>query len=549
MSAPAKSDRVRRQYEVLAIAAARRSRSIVLFWARQCRKSTTLGAIAFDQMSREPGRHVIAASASLLVGSELVSKALSAAEQAILVTREAEALRAGMADGASKSGQAFDLKVANSTTGKLYARLNADDFADLYRGSKLEMRLYHSQSRYSRLQVIAPNPATARGWTGTILRDEAGFTRPNVETELRVAMKPIFDTDPTFRLVYASNLPRDDRHPFFEMTLPQPDASFPPSAQGHFYRGQDGTLIHRVALADAYAAGHVLYDTQTGAPLTYEAFCAAPGNRLGLNDSYRLIHEFGGTAAIDLAAITAAQRDGAGKCHFAWIDDQGDFLRALSILSGLLETGKVAIGYDVATTDGDASNPSAVTVTEQIADRRYQRLVCCWKERDPQVAQERLGQIVAAVRRRPGGGPAARLCIDATSEQYFARQMADAIGGQVPVELVDARNLVEPTPAGYARTPTYKVFLGDLYTAAVNENRYTLPCAAYLQDDHRLVLKLAGAYQCDSRSDGMHGDTFDSGKLADWGLHGHRGPLTDASGIRVGHRQRAYMPLRLRGLG
>jgi hypothetical protein len=546
MSTPRSESRVRREYEVMAIAASRQSRCIVLFWARQCRKSTTLGAIAFDQMSREAGRHVIAASASLLVGSELVSKTLSAAEQAVLITREAESLRAGMADGAAAAGDTFSLKVANSSTGKVYQRLNAEDFADLYRTSRLEMRLYHSESRYSRLQVIAPNPATARGWSGTVLRDEAGFTRPGLETELRVAVKPIIDTDPTFRLVYASNLPRDDRHPFFEMTLPQPDAIFPPTAQGHFYRGPDGTLIHRVALADAYAAGHVLYDSQTGQPLTYDGFCAQPGNKLGLNDSYRLVHEFGGTAAIDLAAITTAQRAGLGECHFAWVENQGDFLRAVAALRAVLRDGRVAIGYDVATTTAETSNPSAVTVTEQTGDRRLQRLVCCWKERDPAVAIERVGAIAAAVRQRPHGGPAIRLSIDATSEQYFARHVADALASAVPVELVDARNLVEPAPPGYARTPSHKTFLGDLYSAAVNENRYAMPSATYLKEDHRLVVKVAGAYQCDPQPDGSHGDTFDSGKLAEWGLARRPGAITDASVLRFGTQvHHSFTPRRL----
>ena len=53
-------------------------------------------------------------------------------------------------------------------------------------------------------------------------------------------------------------------------------------------RGQGGILIHRVALADAYAAGHTLYDTTSGKPVSYDQFCADPANRLGLDESYRL---------------------------------------------------------------------------------------------------------------------------------------------------------------------------------------------------------------------------------------------------------------------
>lgn len=526
-------ERQRRVYEHAALIAARRHRTLVLFWARQCRKSTTLGTIAFDELSRAPGRNVIAASASLLLGTELVHKTFSAAEQAALVTREAAALKTAIESGGGEAGESLQLKVANSQTGRLYERMGEDDFAALYSTSRLEMRLYHSRTRYSRLLVIAPNPATARGWSGMVLRDEAGFTRPALETELRVAVKPIIDTDPSFRLIYASNLPRDDRHPFWEMTMPEPGAEFPPEARGHFYRGQDGTLIHRVSLADAYAAGHVLYDSQTGASLTYEDFCAQPGNRLGINDSYRLIHEAGGSAAMDLTALVTAQQRGAGRCHFAFIQDHAEYLRAVAALRAVLGEGKVGIGFDVATTTGEASNPSAVTVTEIVGIERCQRLVCVWKERQPEVVRERLGGILAAVRQRPRGGPASRLAVDATSEQLFSRDLARALASECPVDLVDARKLVEPAPTGYPRVPNYKTFLGDLYTAAVNGNQYALPASPYLQGDHRLVVKQAGGYQCSPEPDGRHGDTFDSGKLAEWALAALTGAIQDPGVVRM----------------
>jgi hypothetical protein len=79
---------IRRSYELAALVAVRQARTFALLWARQCRRSTTLGAIAFSEMARHPGRRVIAASASLLVGSELVAKSLSALERAAIVTRE-----------------------------------------------------------------------------------------------------------------------------------------------------------------------------------------------------------------------------------------------------------------------------------------------------------------------------------------------------------------------------------------------------------------------------------------------------------------------------
>ncbi|NQT94312.1 MAG: hypothetical protein HQ559_16250, partial [Lentisphaerae bacterium] len=165
----------RRLYQQVALVAARQTRTLGLFWARQCRKSSTLGEIAFDEMSRVPGRRVIAASASLLLGTELVTKAVTAAEMASIVAREAAAMQAAMIRSAAESDQPLQLIAADSENGKTYTTLSEDDFVDLYQSGRLEMRLYHDKETYSRLQVIAPNPATARGWSGTVLRDEVGY--------------------------------------------------------------------------------------------------------------------------------------------------------------------------------------------------------------------------------------------------------------------------------------------------------------------------------------------------------------------------------------
>ncbi len=523
---------IRRTYQKVALVAARKVRSMVLFWARQCRKSTTLGDIAFDEMSKQSGRNVIAASASLLVGSELVSKTISSAEQAALITREAGALHAAMENSAAESGA--ELKVANSDTGKIYAGLSAEDFTDLYRTSRLEMRLYHDRTAYSRLLVIAPNPATARGWTGTVVRDEAGFTQNNLERDLQIAVKPIMDTDPSFKLIYASNLPRDDRHPFFEMTLPDPGTVFHPSGEGNFYRGQNGILIHRVSLADAYAAGHVLYDSREGKPLTYEQFCADPANRLGLDESYRLIHQFGGTAAIDLFALTTAQRRGIGVCGFFFIENEMEFQRALKFIAESLGRGPVGIGCDPATTTGDTSNPTSVTVGELAGVDFIEKAILVWKTREPKLARWRLAEIIKAVRARKTKTPARRLCIEATSEQYWARETAQELGGLVPVELIDVRNKVEPAPPGYERDPNYKTWLSDLYAACINDNRAMLPSDEYVKEDHRLVGKSAGVYVCEPQPDGKHGDTFVSGALSLHAIKSTAGGITSVAGIVVG---------------
>ena len=55
----------------------------------------------------------------------------------------------------------LEMQVADNATGKVVRGLSEDDFAQLYRSSRMELRLHFDRTHYSRLQVIAPNPATA----------------------------------------------------------------------------------------------------------------------------------------------------------------------------------------------------------------------------------------------------------------------------------------------------------------------------------------------------------------------------------------------------
>ena len=279
-------------------------------------------------------------------------------------------------------------------------------------------------------------------------------------------------------------------------------------------------LIHRVALKDAYQAGHLLYDDE-GAAMTYEQCRVFPQMKAGWDISYGLNHKPGGASVIDIVAMLAAQRGGIGQCSFVYVESDADFQRALQLLAANLKDGPVGIGFDVATTTGELSNPSSVTVRERIgSDRfdRFDRLKVVWKERKPQVARERLTAIINTVKARPAGGGARRLGIDASNERYFAEETADLLAPLIPVQLVIAGNAVEPRPPGYSEKDgniNYKTYLGDLEAAAVNDGRIALPPDEYIKRDYRMVMKDGGRYVCipDSGT-GAHGDTFDSGKIA-----------------------------------
>jgi hypothetical protein len=504
----------RRNYENAALVAARQTRVLYLFWTRRGRKSTTLGAMAFDAMSVAPKQSVIAASASLLVGAELVSMALSATEQAIRIQQEADALRASLAN--SCAGAKLNLVAAASDTGKVYRGITDEDYTDLYRSKRLEFRLYFDNTRYSRLMVIAPNPATARGWGGWVFRDEQQFTHPDLERDLQTATDPIIDTDPTFRLVYASNLCGDDRHPGYEMTLPREQLVFTPNPQGHFYRSQTGIMVHRVDLADAYAAGHTLFDKQSGQPMPLEQALAGMSVQ-ARKCNYMLVHEASGTAAVDAIALHTAQQRGVGRCACIYVDSDLDFEKALVWLREHITPGRpTGIGFDVATTTGGMSNPSSITVTQEHGLEYVSPVVIVWKTRDPKLARERLRRVVETC--RDAGAPGRRFCIDASNELYFAEETRTEFAGLIPVELIRNNEKVDPMPAGYEKPVNYKIYLGDLYANAIGDARFVLPPENYLKKDHRLVVKNAGNYECEVDNDGGHGDTFDSGKLARYAL-------------------------------
>ena len=528
--------RERRAYQNVALVAVREVRQIALYWARRCRKSTTLGDIAFDEMSKEAGRMVIAASASLLLGKELVGVTISAAEQAMIVMNEASAVRAVFEDGADE--KRLDFKVADSSKDKILTGLTPDDFAELYQSSRMELRLYFDRTHFSRLQVIAPNPATARSWRATVLRDEAGFTNPNFETELRNATDPMMRDTPDLKIIYASNLSSNDRHPYFTTTLPREvtaeteDEEFPANPSGHLYIGQDGILVHRVALKDAYAAEHRLFDDHSQ-PMTYEECRAFPQFKSGWDETYALNHKSGGAAAIDLIAHINGQRRGVGRCNFIYVENDSDIRRACLLLAAVLKSGPVGIGWDVASTTGEKSNPSSVTFTENCGGERLQRVVVVFKQRRGKIARQWVRDLIAVVRARPSGGPARRLTIDGSNDRLFAQEVQDEFLGIVPVEIVLNGANVDPLPPGYRDTINYKTYLGDLYCAAVNDGRTALPPDDYIKADHRLTTKDGGRYACTPDSEGRHGDTFDSGKLAEYALSSYSGTGI-AAGVAMG---------------
>lgn len=531
--------RDQRPYQAVALGIQKHNRIVGYYWARRCRKSTTAGNIYFQEMAAEPGRTVINCSASLALGKESIGMTLSALEHAEMLAAEAAAVRTSFETNAAENGLNF--KVANAATGKEYqTRLTEKEFTELYRARAMELRLYFNKTQYSRELILAPSVQTFRSYRALVGFDEFGYMPVNMARDLINSADAMMRDTPDRRLLFFCNLSLGDNHPWFEMTLPRTtnaaseEEQFPADPEGHLYRGQTGMLIHRVALKDAYAAGHLLYDDK-GRPMTYSQCQTFPQIRGGWDTSYALNHKPGGASALDIVAMVTAQRRGAEvhagvpQCNFVYVENEADFTHALNLLRAALRGGAVGIGFDVATTTAQISNPSSVTVREKIGIDRYDRLKLVWKERKPQIARDRLRQLIRLIRNRPEGGGARRLCVDASNERYFAEETADLLAPLVPVRLVIAGNPVAPRPSGYSERDghiNYKTWLGDLEATNVNEGRLALPADDYIKADYRMVLKDGGRFHCiPDPQTGAHGDTFDSGKLAELALLGTAGSI------------------------
>ena len=119
--------------------------------------------------------------------------------------------------------------------------------------------------RIPRTKVIAPNIATARSWSGTVLLDEVAFIR-NLR-ELITALLPVISTDKNFKLILATTPPEfDDTHYSLRTagTKP-PEIKFQPRAcEGNWYTSESGIRVHRADAFDTALAGKKIYDLKTG---------------------------------------------------------------------------------------------------------------------------------------------------------------------------------------------------------------------------------------------------------------------------------------------
>lgn len=196
--------------------------------------------------------------------------------------------------------------------------------------------------------------------------------------------------------------------------------------------------------------------------------------------------------------------------------------------SARLGDGALALGYDVATSEGGTSNPSAVNVMERVGRICISRLVVSWKTREPAVARQILSCVLDDI--QAAGRKPRRLVIDASSEKYFAADMRTYLRARVAVDLVAGGQKL----SFRGEELDAKTLLGNMYSSAIEDGLLYLPSGEWIEYDHRLVKREGGRFVTDLGKNGEHGDTFDAGKLAFWGLQSGGPPQAAAAQVGTG---------------
>lgn len=475
---------------------------------RQFGKTTTFARIALKKMMKQRDHTVIFGSAKLNLSREIVRK-------------EAQILQAAIREAIEQSGKkelAGMLRVYDATTHRAPDKLTADDFAEMFEAQRLEFRFYHDRGSYSRTKVVALLPDTV-GETGDLMGDEIG--RVKNWREVWEAISPIVASNPQFRICLSTTPPPDDGHFSFDMLAPPVGVDFKPNPEGNLYTSDMGVTVLRVDAWDAFADGVPVYDLATGDALSPDESRRREPDKDAWDRNYGCKFVIGGTSACGLIQLDTAQRRGVESCVFVNVSCDEDFDRALEGLKRVLGPGKVGIGIDTATTTAGTSNPTSVSVVEQVGVDFIIRLVMVWKTADPEIADDRFIRTIKVVNKRSAGGRARRVCVDATNERYYAIKLRRKLTPLAPTELVVASTTVDKS--GYG-PQTMKQLLGMQLIGSLDDNHLTMPADRYVREDWRLVKKEKGMLTCTPDSEGRHGDTFDSSKL---GLHA----LTSKAGV------------------
>lgn len=275
-----------------------KERSLWMIMRRQAGKSFLLGHIGMSWMMEAPNTEVLYVSASLRLGIENIRKEAEVWRKVMEQLRLAAAMQ-----------QDYLIKTAaDDDKGNL---LDVDAIADLFEHQKLETKLWHSNTNFSRSLVVAPNPDTAVGWAANLILDEVG-RMPEFKAVME-AVGPIISSSPHLRMRGATTPPPDDAHHSYDLLAPKEDAVFPVNPRGNYYEsaGDEPQLVLRADAWDVAAAGRPMYAMRSVKAITPEESRSASGDKTGWDRNYGCKFVRGGASALPVLWLNNAQAAGA----------------------------------------------------------------------------------------------------------------------------------------------------------------------------------------------------------------------------------------------
>lgn len=164
----------------------------------------------------------------------------------------------------------------------------------------------------------------------------------------------------------------------------------------------------------------------------------------------------------------------------------------------IIPGAKTTIGYDIATTEGDTSNPASIAITQQVANRYQVKVGATWKTKDPDIARA----VIAQAFDLPHGLRPFAFVIDASNERYFATDLQRAYARKTKVVLYVANESIEFR----GEKIPLKTYCGNLCKNAIQDGQLDLPPEEWVYRNFRGVKEDKGRFVFEADAEGNHCD-------------------------------------------
>lgn len=307
------------------------TKTLVLHWSRQIGKSYVLAAWALYR---------------------IFSKALAGKNWQVFVLSNSK-----------KNGGEFMLKVE-----QICRLLNiAAEIEDLSLGDALETMQFVCRLSIlgctGRIEVLAADPRTARGFSGDLILDEFAFHLNS--SAIWEAAEPILSANADYQCRIAST-GNGTSNKFYEMVRGCFVVATKENPAG-LSLSEAGFWVSRVPRSSAYLLGQKIYDLKTGKETTPEAARAAALDKAAYDVNYELALSDASSQLLTDEDINGCEYQGAAKecvlCEQEWTVEALQFLAA--------QPGPLGFGMDV----GRTRNLSTIAVGPKVGNTIFVRAI------------------------------------------------------------------------------------------------------------------------------------------------------------------------------